>query len=416
MKACKRIFALLFAATLLLGALPVYAANSEPVNGSYGLWSEFDDSGYDAVTSFHAVNNNQFDWPSSGTVLVVQSGSNWGSKLDSITVPAGLVVDFYQYHKQAGESDYMYELLARVDTTDGTARSAGASDASDSAGTSEEVRWNEVVKQYTPGAPSDSYSNQYTDVSADQWYYHPVMTLSEGGLLNGYGDGRFGPNDALTKGQVELIFIRMLGNTPVGVGTDKDIATRAYAAIQFAGRLGVSDGSSHRMSLRLTDYEKSLIGDAGGLTYTGADGRIYMTPPVYDHWRASLDKDIDYIATLDEIPDAAATRQYISENWLELRDMLILPGYPKDAVCERAENAIVRAYNLGMLSGVDEAGTFSPYSPLTRGQLAQILYNMGWTEAGCFSYSDETMEWMKEENERLEEYGFDFRYEAALED
>ena len=36
------------------------------------------------------------------------------------------------------------------------------------------------------------------------WCYDAVMTLTEGGLLNGYGNGKFGPNDNLTRAQVSL--------------------------------------------------------------------------------------------------------------------------------------------------------------------------------------------------------------------
>lgn len=37
------------------------------------------------------------------------------------------------------------------------------------------------------------------------------------------------------------------------------------------------------------------------------------------------------------------------------------------------------AASKGALNGESGKGTFAPGSPLTRGQLAQILYNMGWT-------------------------------------
>ena len=53
------------------------------------------------------------------------------------------------------------------------------------------------------------------------------------------------------------------------------------------------------------------------------------------------------------------------------------------ATCEQA---ICRAYNLGMVSGYDSTGSFGPYNNLTRAQLSQMLYNMGWIEAGCLDY------------------------------
>ena len=32
-----------------------------------------------------------------------------------------------------------------------------------------------------------------------------------------------------------------------------------------------------------------------------------------------------------------------------------------------------------MFSGTDDAGTFSPNRLITRAELCQVLYNMGWT-------------------------------------
>ena len=58
----------------------------------------------------------------------------------------------------------------------------------------------------------------------------------------------------------------------------------------------------------------------------------------------------------------------------------------KEKTADTCEMAICRAYNLGLIGGVDSEGTFDPYGALTRGQLAQMLYNMGWTEEGACSY------------------------------
>lgn len=44
---------------------------------------------------------------------------------------------------------------------------------------------------------------------------------------------------------------------------------------------------------------------------------------------------------------------------------------------EMLQKAIVNAYNYDFFAGVDGAGTFSPYSNLTRAQLCQALYRAG---------------------------------------
>ena len=114
---------------------------------------------------------------------------------------------------------------------------------------------------------------------------------------------------------------------------------------------------------------------------------------VYDNWRASLaaGRSTDYIASVDELPDADKIHQWIEENWKEMSDLLNINNPAKyasvhDRTVATCEQAICRAYNLGMVSGYDSAGSFGPYNNLTRAQLSQMLYNMGWIEAGCLDY------------------------------
>ena len=63
--------------------------------------------------------------------------------------------------------------------------------------------WGTVNHVYHPSTPAETYTHTYDDVNSNAWYYDAVMTLTEGGLLAGYGNGKFGPNDALTRAQVD---------------------------------------------------------------------------------------------------------------------------------------------------------------------------------------------------------------------
>lgn len=377
-------------------------SESKGLNGKICYGSEFDESVYDSIIGVIDLLNGKASWPDSGTVLLKAKGAGWTTSiLENVTIPAGLVVDFYMYYRPLGTSktEDTYRLVAHFDTTDGNPYTVDP--GSHTTGSMYD-RWGEVRKVYTPGTPSASYRNSYTDVSSDAWYYHPVMTLTDGGLLNGYGGGLFGPNDALTKGQVSILFTRLIGNEAIGDGSsyasysDKTPATRAFAAIWYAGRLSSVGGSA-----LLTYYETSLVTDAGGLMYSvSSDGSLgSMWHAVYDNWRAGLaaGKDIHYIASMDELPDASEIRRWIDENWEQMASILhtnavTVGGRPdhrtvKEKTVDACEEAICRAYNLGMISGVDSNGTFDPYGTLTRGQLAQMLYNMGWVEEGSLSYN-----------------------------
>ncbi len=406
----------------LLMALPFgFSGLADPdtgLNGDSGAWSEFDQSIYDVTVSSSSFKSSNFEWPSSGSVLVRASGTNWSaSDFSGITVPAGIVLDIYQY---AGGSTDSYKLLVHVDTTDGTPETIGSSSSntgtSSNSGTvnrpsqapsnsgnsgnssTSSKDWGEVEKVFVPGTPSSSYDNYYTDVPSTMWAYHPIMTLTNGGLLAGYGNHVFGPNDSLTKGQVSIIFTRLLGNPMSGTGSsyapysDKTTASRAFVAIWYAGALNMGG------STILTAHETSLVNSAGinsGLLYNlSTNGSIgSMWQAVYDNWRAGLaaGKSTDYISSIDELPDGDEIRQWITENWEQMASILHITNAAKyDSVYDRTiaecEAAICRAYNLGMFGGVDSQGTFAPYSPMTRAQMAQILYNMGWTYEGVLDY------------------------------
>lgn len=403
----------------LLMALPFgFSGLADPdtgLNGDSGAWSEFDQSIYDVTVSSSSFKSKNFEWPSSGSVLVRASGTNWSaSDFSGITVPAGIVLDIYQY---AGGSTDSYKLLVHVDTTDGTPETIGSSSSntgtSSNSGTvnrpsqtpnnsgnsgnssTSSKDWGEVEKVFVPGTPSASYDTYYTDVPSTFWAYHPIMTMTEGGLLAGYGNHLFGPNDTLTKEQLDIIRTRIHeADYPVSASGNKAFASRAYAVILLSKDMAT--GGSHI----LTTYESSIIRDSGisgGLVYSLAQNDKAaigsMWRGVYDNWRASLaaGRSTDYIASVNELPDADKIHQWIEENWKEMSDLLNINNPAKyasvhDRTVATCEQVICRAYNLGMVSGYDSAGSFGPYNNLTRAQLSQMLYNMGWIEAGCLDY------------------------------
>lgn len=396
--------AMLFSLSLVFNGL----ADTGALNGESGKWSQFDETVYDAVGFISDVKNGKFDWPSSGTVLLKESSSTYtltGSSPNciGITIPAGLKVDIYKYYQTAGMSEMGYKLLGHFDTTDGKSITIGkdTSSAGNSGNTSTSKpgtssnsntvngiteEWGEVDNVYVPGTPSANYSNSYTDVPTTLWCYHPIMTLTEGGLLAGYGNGKFGPNDTLTKEQVSIIYTRMIGNEPYPNG-NKEVASRAYAAIWFTGRALTGQGNHY-----LTKYETQLAMDCGNLlNHVASNGTVAfgsMSRGIYDCWRANLaaGRTIDYIDSVDELPDAADIHAWIDANWQEMKSILLLTGnYSKEEIVERCEDCICYAYNLGLMNGVDSNRTFAPDAPLTRGQLAQILYNMGWTYEGVMA-------------------------------
>ena len=58
------------------------------------------------------------------------------------------------------------------------------------------------------GSPMTAASDEFYDVPAGQWYSDAVAWAVKYGITNGYGDGRFGPNDPITREQLAVFLYR----------------------------------------------------------------------------------------------------------------------------------------------------------------------------------------------------------------
>lgn len=399
MKRIRNILSIVLCVAMLLSLSLVFngLADTGALNGESGSWSQFDKGVYDVVVSSSTFRGT-FEWPDSPSkVCVTASATNPSytiAKFNGITIPAGMIVDIYKY---SGSAD-TYTLLGHFDTTDGksitigkdtsTAGNSGSNSTSkpSNSGTIEED-WGNVRKTYHPGQTAKPYSNSYTDVASNAWYYDAVMTMTEGGLLAGYGGGKFGPDDALTRTQLTIISGRLIGFvrdydywTSGKYATDLFTvnADRAYTAIYLMNHTEAIGGET-----LLTEYETSLVKNSGGLCRSiSSSGRFAsMWTAVYDNWRAGLaaGKQINYRTSIDEFPDADEIHKWIEENYAIVNQCLDLQYTSKERLVDFCERMILRAYNLGMIGGVDDKGTFDPYGNLTRAQASQMLFNMGWT-------------------------------------
>ena len=58
------------------------------------------------------------------------------------------------------------------------------------------------------GSPAVTYEPVFTDVPAGQWYSAAAIWAHKTGIAAGYGDGRFGPNDDITREQFAVMMFR----------------------------------------------------------------------------------------------------------------------------------------------------------------------------------------------------------------
>ena len=61
------------------------------------------------------------------------------------------------------------------------------------------------------GSPAVDGGSAFTDVSGGDWFASGVAWASANGIVTGYGDGRFGPNDPITREQMATILYRYAG-------------------------------------------------------------------------------------------------------------------------------------------------------------------------------------------------------------
>ena len=201
----------------------------------------------------------------------------------------------------------------------------------------------------------NSYSNSYDDVNPGDWYYDAVMTLTEGGLLQGDGNGKFWPNDTITYGQFQLIMSRLTGGKAYGDESGIDLRT---------------DVNKMTMSRGLTAV--CLIE-----TFNAHYGyNYYYNKTFYNKTFTSV----------GDFPDSEDIRAWAYEYLTVIEPALGIRGFSPDmqaSINAVSTNFILKAYKIGMFQGVDDKGTFAPYATLTRAQFCQILYNMGWITADC---------------------------------
>jgi hypothetical protein len=58
------------------------------------------------------------------------------------------------------------------------------------------------------GAPSVNGESGFPDVEGDSWYASAAVWAHSAGIASGYGDGRFGPNDNVTREQLAVFLWR----------------------------------------------------------------------------------------------------------------------------------------------------------------------------------------------------------------
>ena len=163
-------------------------------------------------------------------------------------------------------------MLSRIITSSKKADTLPFADVSDDSWYAEDVSKllaNGIVSQDSTFRPDDAVtrgefvsmifrlgifdimkSAYFADVAKDEFYYRPVVAAAGNGAVNGYSDGTFRPNNAITRAEAVVILNRITGNSesdsvPEGQLYD-DVAPTywAYRDIMLASSgASLADGS-----------------------------------------------------------------------------------------------------------------------------------------------------------------------------
>lgn len=126
-----------------------------------------------------------------------------------------------------------------------------------------------LVEGHADQVKGSAYRTLFSDVPASHWAASYVNLAYEEGLVSGYGNGTFGPDDPVTTAQAATIVLHLLGysNDHIGPFWPEDYLEKAQG-------LGLLDGIDRTSSHSMTRGEAALL-LCQMLNLTTADGKDY---------------------------------------------------------------------------------------------------------------------------------------------
>lgn len=116
------------------------------------------------------------------------------------------------------------------------------------------------------GTPAVTGTDAFTDTPDGAWYGEAVLWASQQGLIGGYGNGRFGPNNPVTREQMTAILWRYAGEPAAeGNGNFSDaaqIAGYASAAAAWAGANSIVRPTSGDVFSPKSNVTRAQVADA----------------------------------------------------------------------------------------------------------------------------------------------------------
>lgn len=174
---------------------------------------------------------------------------------------------------------------------------------------------------------AEEQKSPFADVPLDHWAIEYIRQASQDQIIQGMGDGTFAPDDGLTAAQ----FAAIVAEAFYWRDLDRENNVPWYALYQKA------------------------VEDAGLMEGVGVED---WSAPMTRYQMAQMLYNIAVGQSLFVAPDEETLEPATIGDWKQ--------------VPEQYQSAVLRTYLLGLLSGMDEKGTFAGDRSLTRAQAAVI--------------------------------------------
>ena len=221
---------------------------------------------------------------------------------------------------------------------------------------------------------------RFTDVPSNFWAYESITKMTKEGLMSGYRNGTFKPNDPLSREEAASLFSNMIGDTP---------------SIMLASSF--SDITSDRWSsLAIESVARAnIISGYGDNTYRPEQ---YMSR---QEFAVVADKFLHYQGYRTEDPTALDT--------IHFSDQKFIAPWAQSSVRELA---------LWGFINYSTKGLFNPEKYITRGEAAEITYRLLFSKEATAIQHTIQQQQMEEMARALikKTFGenYDFRHRGAM--
>lgn len=184
--------------------------------------------------------------------------------------------------------------------------------------------------------PTTAFSvSAFRDVSAGYWAYGAIMDMAYRGIINGYPDGTFRPDQPVTRQEFAAIMVRALGFNMIYPSSPTFI-----------------DMDRHHWAYPYVETSKEYL-----MGQRTPDGRWIYRPEEY-----AIREEIAVAMVKAKRLDSQSVNERILDKYTDV--YLVSPTYRR---------YVAKAIESGIMVGY--ANTFNPQGVLTRAQAAVLIYN-----------------------------------------